>query len=191
MPTEGHSVIDVGSVGPSTNKADYSNWGAERTDVTAPGGFFRDFPGTPQNRTVGNLILSAYPQSIAIANGDLNADGTPNNDFVVEDCQRGTCAYYQYLQGTSMASPHAVGVAALIVSRFGRPTFRGGLGLDPDTVESIMKRTATDHPCPTPPTIVYPDRGPEFTATCTGTTANNSIWGEGIVDALAAVSQRH
>ena len=30
-----------------------------------------------------------------------------------------TCAYYQYLQGTSMASPHAVGVAALIVAQYG------------------------------------------------------------------------
>lgn len=189
MPTEGHSVVAIGSVGPSTNKADYSNWGAERTDVTAPGGFFRDFPGTPQNRTVGNLILSAYPQSIAIANGDLNDDGTPNNDFVVQDCQRGVCAYYQYLQGTSMAAPHAVGVAALIVSQYGRPSFRGGFELDPNSVEQILKRTATDHACPSP-TIVYPDRGPEFTATCTGTAAFNSVWGEGIIDALAAVSLR-
>lgn len=76
MPGEGHHVISIGSVGPSTMKAD-SNWGLERTDVTAPGGFFRDFAGTPQNRTVGNLILSAYPQSLAIENGDLNPDGTP------------------------------------------------------------------------------------------------------------------
>jgi subtilisin family serine protease len=43
------------------------------------------------------------------------------SNFVVRDCQGGTCAYYQYLQGTSMASPHAVGVAALIVSQFGKP----------------------------------------------------------------------
>ena len=44
----------------------------------------------------------------------------PNTPFVVRDCQGGTCAYYQYLQGTSMASPHAVGVAALIISQFGK-----------------------------------------------------------------------
>ncbi len=33
-------------------------------------------------------------------------------------------------------------------------------------------------------------RPASFNATCTGTTAFNSIWGEGIVDALAAVSQK-
>ena len=66
-----------------------------------------------------NLILAAYPKNVADELGDLNPDGTPNNPFVVRDCRGSTCAYYQYIQGTSMASPHAVGVAALIVSEFG------------------------------------------------------------------------
>ena len=40
--------------------------------------------------------------------------------------------YYQYLQGTSMASPHATGVVALIVSRYGhRDPVHGGLTLEP------------------------------------------------------------
>jgi subtilisin family serine protease len=190
MPTEGNNVISVGAVGPSTMKADYSNWGVEQTEVTAPGGYFRDGFGTPQFRTVGNEILSAYPRSVAIANGDLNADGTPNNDFVVRDCRNGVCGYYQYLQGTSMASPHAVGVAALIISARGhRDTQLGGLTMDPAQVRSILRATATDHVCPTPPLIDYTlvGRAPEFNALCTGTTAFNSIWGDGIVDALAAV----
>ena len=37
MPTEGRHVIVVSSIGPSTTKADYSNYGAEHIDVTAPG----------------------------------------------------------------------------------------------------------------------------------------------------------
>jgi subtilisin family serine protease len=198
MPTEGHHVIAVGATGPTTIKADYSNWGTERTQVTAPGGYFRDYAGTPQNRQVTNLVLSTYPESVAIANGDLNPDGTPNTPFVVRDCQGGTCAYYQYLQGTSMASPHAVGVAALIVSEWGHPDHgkkSGQLTMKPKEVRKILERTATDHACPDPPVLDYTipgrDRPASWNATCTGTTEFNSIWGEGIVDALAAVTKKH
>jgi subtilisin family serine protease len=190
MPSEGHHVIDVSAVGPSTFKADYSNWGGNVV-VSAPGGWFRDFVGTPQYRTPENEILSAYPASLAAAAGVLDPDGSPNDPFVVRDCQRRVCGYYQYLQGTSMASPHAVGVAALIVSEYGQRDRRnGGLTLSPDRVGSILRSTATDHACPTPPVLDYTavGRTPDYTALCVGSTAFNSIWGDGIVDALAAVS---
>jgi hypothetical protein len=51
---------------------------------------------------------------------------------------------------------------------------------------------ATDHPCPVPPTISYVDVGrpTSFDAVCTGTTQRNSIWGDGIVNALASVTLR-
>jgi hypothetical protein len=42
-----------------------------------------------------------------------------------------------------------------------------------------------DTPCPTPPTLDYPDLGPELTATCEGTTARNGFYGDGIADALS------
>jgi len=197
MPSEGHHVIAVGAVGPSTMKADYSNWGLERTKVTAPGGYYRDYAGTSKNRTVGNLILSAYPESLALEFGDIDFPGGPSNTpFVVRDCQGATCAYYQYLQGTSMASPHAVGVAALIVSQFGHPDGgkKGQLGMSPKDVEKILTRTATDHACPVPALIDYTipgrDRPAEFNALCTGNARFNSIWGDGIVDALAAVTDK-
>ena len=198
LPTEGNHVISIAATGPSTIKADYSNYGLEQTQVSAPGGYFRDFAGTPQNRQVTNLVLSTYPQSLAIENGDLNPDGTPNTPFVVRDCQGGTCAYYQYLQGTSMASPHAVGVAALIVSQWGHPdgsSKAGQLTMKPKNVEKILERTATDHACPNPPVLDYTipgrDRPASWNASCTGTTEFNSIWGEGIVDALAAVTKKN
>ena len=190
MPGEGHHVIGVVAVGPSGMKSDYSNWGFEQPTVAAPGGWFRDGFGTPSFRSVGNLVLSAYPERLAILNGDLNPDGSPNNPFVVRDCQAGTCAYYQYLQGTSMASPHAVGVAALIVSDRGRrDRVHGGLGLAPRETQRVLLATATNHPCPNPPLITYTNEGRDasFNALCVGTTARNNIWGEGIVDALAAV----
>ncbi len=188
MPTEGRHVIGVVATGPSGRKSDFSNWGSEQPIVAAPGGFFRDRVGTPFNRTVDNLILSAYPERLAILNGDVNADGSPNNPFVVRDCQRGRCAYYQYLQGTSMAAPHAVGVAALIVSDRGSPN-RTGLTLASRETRRVLLRTATDHACPNPPLITYTAEGrnASFNALCVGTTQKNNIWGEGIVDALAAV----
>jgi lantibiotic leader peptide-processing serine protease len=89
---------------------------------------------------------------------------------VLRDCQGGTCSY-RYLQGTSMASPHAAGVAALIVSSHGRrDAGHGGLTLSPRTVEQVLTRTAKQTPCPSPPIFTYPDPdlGPPYNAPLRG-----------------------
>jgi lantibiotic leader peptide-processing serine protease len=191
LPQQGNNVISVSAVGPSKAKADYSNYGYDKITVSAPGGYFRDSPWTAANPNAGvpNLILAAYPKNVADELGDLNPDGTPNNPFVIRDCRGSTCAYYQYIQGTSMASPHAVGVAALIVSEFGHRG-RNGIGLHPLLTQAYLEASATDTPCPTPNPFSYEDKGrpASFTAFCEGTPVYNGFYGHGIVDALAAVS---
>lgn len=47
-------------------------------------------------------------------------------------------------QGTSMASPHTTGVAALIISQFGKLNSNGRWYMDPDKVANRLKSTAID-----------------------------------------------
>jgi subtilisin family serine protease len=194
VPTESRGVVGVSSVGPSTRLAYYSNYGTEQTDVSAPGGDAYDSPD--ETLDPRSLILAAYPKRLAELNGDIDEKGDPTNDFVVRDCSGDTCAYDQYLQGTSMASPHAVGVAALIVSQYGqRDRVHGGLTLNPRTTERILLQTAVDHACPQPRDFVWTRIRPDgsvatSTATCEGPTRDNGFYGEGIVNAYAAVTAR-
>ena len=85
----------------------YSNWG-KNLDIAAPGG----------NTRVDQ-------------NGDGEPDGVLQNTIVVGDHTKS--GYFGFM-GTSMASPHAAGVAALVV----------GEGIsDPKAVEQVLKDTAT------------------------------------------------
>ena len=89
-----------------------------------------------------------------------------------------------------MASPHAVGVAALIVAEYGkRDKANGGVTLSPDRVEQVLRGTATDTPCPTPRTVTYNNTPTPFTATCEGNASFNGFYGDGIVNALGAVTK--
>ncbi|MFF7990929.1 S8 family serine peptidase [Kitasatospora xanthocidica] len=74
---------------------------------------------------------------------------------------------YGTKSGTSMASPHVTGVAALIAS--------ADPSLTPADIRARLASQANDLACPA------------SDSRCTGTTANNGFFGEGQVDALKAV----
>ena len=86
---------------------------------------------------------------------------------------------YALLQGTSMASPHVAGVAALIISRYGK--------LSPGAVQAKITQTADPLACPANP--FDPGGNGAFLATCDGGSGYNGFYGHGQVNALTAISQ--
>jgi lantibiotic leader peptide-processing serine protease len=210
IPTEGNHVISVSALGSTGRKAYYSNYGLEQTVVSAPGGDRREFFGTPEYNSAGLRVLSTYPADVAMEEKLITENFKPRTPLAVVDCagkpSKSTCGVYVYLQGTSMASPHAVGVAALIISAIGSGT-GADFGADPDAVEAALRATATNADdfftamgkdwrdfCPAPPTLFHyddptlPDDPPAWDALCEGDADLNGFYGDGVVDALAAAN---
>jgi subtilisin family serine protease len=84
---------------------------------------------------------------------------------------------YGFLQGTSMASPHVAGVAALLKSKYPYAS--------PAALQALLKAQADNPGCPTEP---YDGNGDGVVdATCAGGKRINGFYGFGVVNALRAV----
>ena len=169
-PTQLPGVVAVSATGPigypgyGLDIASYSNTGMGQVDVAAPGGDYFAASGTVQD-----AVLAAWSST---DDGTFDFYSTlPYEGLTVLDHG----ARYIEINGTSMASPHATGVAALIIQR--HP------GWSPAAVASALQRTATPHACPANWAPLFDG---DLRLRCYGSAAKNSFFGSGIVDATAA-----
>jgi subtilisin family serine protease len=86
---------------------------------------------------------------------------------------------YGYKQGTSMATPHVVGVVALLASAHPWAS--------PAALTALL--TAEAHPLACPAGPFDPDGTGAWRAVCEGTAADNGFYGHGLIDADAAVRE--
>ncbi|MGW3953993.1 S8 family peptidase [Streptomyces sp. NPDC004752] len=148
IPTQLPGVVTVAATGAKGIKSSFSNHGLGVIDIAAPGGDSTAYQ-TPQPPATSGLILGPLP------------GGT-----------------WGYMAGTSMASPHVAGVAALIKSTHPHAS--------PALVKALLYIGATATPCTDPYDI---DGDGKIDAVCEGSKNYNGFYGWGTANALAAVTK--
>jgi len=167
LPTELPGVVVVTATGAANLLAWYSSYG-NIVDVTAPGGSRFQ---TPTFDSARGRVLAPYSSTAS----DLDLEAALGR--LVWDPATG--AFWAWLNGTSMAAPHAAGVVALI--RATHPGLSGG------AVVALLRQTATKMSCPgqLDPGVAFFGAPVQF---CSGGSGSNNFFGKGLVNALAAAS---
>ena len=169
VPVEVPGVIGVSANGNLQLKSFYSSYGVGSTQVVAPGGdsILQRTAASPNGRVLSTWPASLFTTTCLAARRVTDPSG----------------ATYCYQQGTSMASPHAAGVAALIVST--------GV-TSPGAVAAQLTNTADPLACPADLSIYafFPAVDNGAPQTCQGGMGYNSFNGHGQINALKAVTNK-
>ncbi|MFC5722456.1 S8 family serine peptidase [Streptomyces gamaensis] len=144
-----------------------------------------ELPGVVSVSATGAKSLKSYYSNYGLGRVDVAAPGGDNRQIPELPGKDGRIlstlpgGEFGYLQGTSMASPHVAGVAALIKSAHPKYT--------PQEIRWVLRAEADNPGCPVP----SGENSGESKAdpTCTGTQHINSHFGYGIVNALKAVTE--
>jgi subtilisin family serine protease len=166
-PAELPGVTTVSATGVST-LASYSSMG-NPVEVTAPGGDALQ----AADRFGGGRILAGW--SSTDETGTWESLATVNR-AVVSGGGR-----YVWISGTSMSSPHAAGVAALIRDR--HP------GLSQGAVAARVRQSATPLACPADWPPDFPNWPADDERRCKGGKGNTSFFGAGMVNADKAAQR--
>jgi len=170
-PTELPGVLAVSATGPigipgyTMNIASYSDIGMGVVGVAAPGGDYFSATGTVQD-----AVLAAWSST---DDGTFDFYTTLSQFPGLTVIDHG--ARYIEINGTSMAAPHATGVAALIKQ------LHPGWG--PGAVSAALQRTASPLACPAGWQPLFDG---DLRLRCQGGGGKTSFFGSGLIDAWAA-----